>query len=108
MKVLIAVFTILFIVLIVSSLLSEKESDFDMICEIFNESLSSPEFTKLSREERLDAINAKIWANIKTDEAKDILSTVVNAAPDLKYELLKEFIEDSSGKKWDCPAIRDY
>lgn len=108
MKVLIAVFTILFVILVVSSLLPEKESDFDMICEVFNESLSSPEYTKLSREERLDAINVKIWANIKTDEAKEILSAVVNAAPDLKYELLKEFIEDASGEKWDCPAMRDY
>jgi len=108
MKALIAVLTILFIIFVVSSLLPEKESDFDMICEVFNESLNAPEFTKLSREKRLDAINAKIWANIKTDEAKEILSAVVNAAPDLKYELLKEFIEDESGKKWDCSAIRDY
>ena len=108
MKVFIAIFTILFIVFVVSSLLPEKESDFDMICEIFNESLHSQEFVNLSREERLDAINAKIWENIKTDEAKEILSTVVNAAPDLKYELLKEFIEDVSGKKWNCPTMRDY
>ncbi|MCW8934915.1 MAG: hypothetical protein OQK98_09335 [Gammaproteobacteria bacterium] len=88
---------------------ADSHNDYQLICDAFNKnSTNTPAFKNLTREQSLDKINDYIWANIKTKQAKDILSVIASASPDKKYDLLKETIELVTEKQWDCPAMRDY
>ncbi|VAW69417.1 hypothetical protein MNBD_GAMMA10-2151 [hydrothermal vent metagenome] len=94
--------------LIFSTTLFSAEDEFSFICDVFNKSITSPEYKGLGKQEKLNLINTKIWAGLKTDTAKEMLSAIASASPDLKYQFLKEGIELETGKKWDCPVMRDY
>ncbi|VAW70440.1 hypothetical protein MNBD_GAMMA09-2133 [hydrothermal vent metagenome] len=85
-----------------------SERDYEFICNAFKGSKQPSGLSSLTRQEKLNRINEIIWDNIKTQEAKDILSVVAQASPDEKYKLFKQAVEIATGKKWDCPAIRDY
>jgi len=86
----------------------EFQKDYKLICDTFKNATNSPVFKNLNREQSIEKINDIIWKNIKTKEAKDMLSVIASASPDKKYDLLKQTIEVVTEKKWDCPAMRDY
>ncbi len=101
-------FFVLLINFVFNNNLIAAEDDYAIICQIYKNSIDSPELINLSRTERLKIINLKIWTDIKSNEAKEIMSIVATAAPDIKYKLFRESVEIATGEKWDCPAMRDY
>jgi len=86
----------------------ESDNDYKLICDTFINATKSSEFKYLNREQSMEKINDIIWENIKTKEAKNILSIIASASPEKKYDLLKQTIELVTKNKWDCPAMRDY
>jgi len=104
----IKLFSIPLICLFFSCKLYASQNDYEFICNAFKEPINSSDLDIPTREEKLVQINEKIWANIKSKEAKSIMSVVASASPDKKYTLFKEAVELITGRKWDCPAMRDF
>lgn len=82
-------------------------NDFDKICQVYIEAYQQESFKKLSAGERASYINQKIKQTVQPGEAMDTLQVIAQVDPKEKYKLLKQAAEMSTGKQWDCPAIKN-
>ena len=102
-----AIFSIT-LILFLSFNLHAAQDDYQFICNTFKKNINKLNADPLTKEALLKNINETIWNNIKTKEAKEIMSVVASVSPDKKYILFKNAVEIVTQKKWDCPAMRDF
>jgi len=85
----------------------EEVSDFDKVCQVYTEAYQQESFKKLNASDRADYINQKIKETVQPGEALNTLQLIAQVDPKEKYNLLKQAAEMSTGKQWDCPAIKN-
>ena len=82
------------------------KSDFDNVCELFEQLDKQTDVETLSNTQRNDFIIAEIDTNLpETSDARVAWVAIDSAVPEMRYELFKSAAESVLNKQWQCAAM---
>lgn len=81
-------------------------SDFDLVCQYFQELERSNDLTQMSNRQRNSFIVEKINTNIPNSNAGASWEAVSYADPEQRYDIFQIGAEEVLGAKWQCKAMQ--
>ena len=82
------------------------KSDFDNVCEFFEQLDKQTDVETLSNMQRNDFIFNKIDKDLpETSNARVLWVAIDSAVPEERYELFKSAVESVLNKQWQCAAM---
>ena len=84
----------------------ENVSDFDLVCQYFQELEQSDNLMQMSSDQRNSFIFDKININIPNSNAGASWGAVSHAEPEQRYDIFQMGAEEVLGINWQCKAMK--
>lgn len=86
-----------------------EQSDFDAVCQYFEQLAKLGNVATLSNIQRNDFIIDKISKNLpQTSNARAAWVAIDSAVPEMRYELFKSAAESVLNKQWQCSTMEKW
>ena len=85
---------------------SKSHTDFDYVCDSFNELNRHPSLESLSPEDRFTFINKKVIDLPSSSNARKVWE-LLSATTDEKYSLFKQAADEVTGNEWSCISMEE-
>lgn len=83
-----------------------KRSDFDLVCDYFQELREQKNIDKMTFVQRNGFIEGKITKALPGSYVKDSWEAISSAVPEDRYEIFKMGAEEVLGLEWSCSAMK--
>jgi len=87
---------------------SLSASDYDLVCQYFNQLQDVLSKSELTTTERGNFIASHVNKNLKQDSvARALWNVIIYAVPDERYVMFKTTTEEQTKKPWDCASMKN-
>lgn len=80
-------------------------SEYQAACKRIESTLESKAYQNAPEAQQGRLLQKHLFKGIKRKEVANAFRAITAAAPSERYGILKEAIEEETGKEWDCPSL---